>query len=369
MLSRNSLAVCAILCLGLAVSRAQANNLATDLQKGAVELTSAGPLAFAPEGILLVSDPMAAKVYAVDTGDAAGNPESATVDIKDVRGKIASLLGTETQDVQVRDMTVNPRSGNVYLSVTRGAGPDAHTVILLVKNNELSEFSLDNVPHAVATLPNPPDRNAQRRGRSLRAQTITDMAYIEGRVYIAGLSNEEFASKLRSIPFPFQSTDAGASVEVFHGAHGGLETHSPIMTFAEYTIGQEPHVLAAYTCTPLVKIPVADLKPGAKVRGTTVAELGNRNRPLDMFVYEQGGKNYILMANSSRGVMKIDTSEVADIEAITERVFDNGTAGLSYETIEDLQGIMQLDRLNESQAVVLAQADDGSEDLRTIELP
>jgi peptide-methionine (R)-S-oxide reductase len=30
--------------------------------------------------------------------------------------------------------------------------------------------------------------------------------------------------------------------------------------------------MAAYTCTPLVKIPVADLKAGAKVKGTTIAE-------------------------------------------------------------------------------------------------
>ena len=27
----------------------------------------------------------------------------------------------------------------------------------------------------------------------------------DGRVYVAGLSNEEFASKLRSIAFPFQA--------------------------------------------------------------------------------------------------------------------------------------------------------------------
>ena len=54
-----------------------------------------------------------------------------------------------------------------------------------------------------------------------------------------------------------------------------------------------------------MKIPVSDLKPGAQVKGTTIAELGNRNRPIDMIVYEKGGKHFILMANSSRGVMKL----------------------------------------------------------------
>ena len=43
---------------------------------------------------------------------------------------------------------------------------------------------------------------------------------------------------------------------------------------------------ALYTCTPLVKFPVAELKPnsGSKYRGTTIAELGAGNRPIDMIV-------------------------------------------------------------------------------------
>ncbi len=57
---------------------------------------------------------------------------------------------------------------------------------------------------------------------------------------------------------------------------------------------RQPHVLAAYTCTPLVKFPLSDLKPGEKVKGTTIAELGNRNRPLDMIVYQKDGKDYVL---------------------------------------------------------------------------
>ena len=36
----------------------------------------------------------------------------------------------------------------------------------------------------------------------------------------------------------------------------------------------QQYILAAYTCTPLVKIPVSDLKPGAQVKGTTIADLG-----------------------------------------------------------------------------------------------
>ena len=127
-------------------------------------------------------------------------------------------------------------------------------------------------------------------------------------MFVAGLSNEEFSSRLIAIPFPF-STDGfdAAAIEIYHGAHGRFETKSPIRTFVTYRIQNEPYMLAAYQCTPLVKLPVADLKAGAHVKGTTIAELGNRNRPLDMIVYQKDGKDYLLMTNSSRGVMKIPT--------------------------------------------------------------
>src|SRR5262249_29873474 len=147
-----------------------------------------------------------------------------------------------------------------------------------------------------ATLPNATDRN--------RTMSITKMAFVKDRVFVAGLSNEEWASTLRAIPFPFSEVDNGANIQIWHGAHGKFETGSPIQAFVPYDIKGEAHILAAYTCTPLVKLPVADLKAGEKVKGTTIAELGNRNKPLDMIVYQKDGKDYILMANSSRGVMK-----------------------------------------------------------------
>ena len=56
-------------------------------------------------------------------------------------------------------------------------------------------------------------------------------------------------------------------------------------------------MLAAYTCTPLVKIPVSDLKAGAQVKGVTISDLGSGNQPLDMVPYKKDGHEYILIAN------------------------------------------------------------------------
>ncbi len=44
-----------------------------------------------------------------------------------------------------------------------------------------------------------------------------------------------------------------------------FETKSPVRTFAVYDVEiKVPNVLAAYTCTPLVKFPLSELLPGSK---------------------------------------------------------------------------------------------------------
>src|SRR6185369_17373238 len=50
--------------------------------------------------------------------------------------------------------------------------------------------------------------------------------------------------------------------------------NAPARTFVPFNVGGQPQILAAYTCTPLVTFPVSALKPGEKVRGRNVAELG-----------------------------------------------------------------------------------------------
>ncbi|HYP14003.1 MAG TPA: hypothetical protein VEQ63_08760, partial [Bryobacteraceae bacterium] len=204
------------------------------------------------------------------------------------------------------------------------------------------------------------------RGRSPRMEAITDLAFVDGKLLVAGLSNEEFSSSLRSISYPFKDAEKGAGIEIYHGAHGRFETNAPVRTFIPYTIANKQHVLAAYTCTPLVTIPMSDLKPGNKVKGTTIAELGNRNRPIDMITYKKDGKDFILMANSSRGVMKLPAENLDKYSAITAKIDDKH--GVPYETIASLTGVQQLDKLDEGNALVLVD-NAGSLDLRSVPLP
>jgi hypothetical protein len=152
-----------------------------------------------------------------------------------------------------------------------------------------------------------------------------------------------------------------------------LEDYAPIRVFVPFNIGGEPNLLAGFTCTPLVRFPLnkvtAESADNAKLRGTTVAELGNRNRPLDMIVYNKDGKDYLLLANSSRGVMKVSTDDIERPEGIEAPVQGGGTAGQPYETIDSLQGVVQLDRIDDQQAMVIVQTDGGAMNLKTINLP
>lgn len=356
------------LALAFAAPAARADDLTAGMQSGTPQIRSAGALAFGPQGILFIGDTRGAAIFAVATGEADRSGEPAAVKVEGLDRKVADLLGTRPQQVQINDLAVNPASGTVYLSVSRGQGHDAAPVILrLGGDGQLREFPLKDVKFSSVLLPNPPDPAAQERGQSLRAEAITDLAFTDGRLFVAGLSNEEFSSRMLAVPFPFQDLSEGAGVEIYHGSHGRFETRSPIRTFVATEIGGRPHLLAAYTCTPLVKIPVSELRPGAQVKGTTIAELGNRNRPLDMITYSKGGGDYLLLANNSRGVMKVAMSGADGAEAITSQVPD--VKGLPFETVEALKGVLHLDKLDDARAVILTRSDSGDINLETIDLP
>jgi hypothetical protein len=335
-------------------------NLTDSLKQDTITLKSRGPLAFGPDGILFIGDSVASTIYAVDTGDRTVAKTTDRPNVEGINDKIGSMLGIEGKDILFGDVAVNPISGTTYLSVSRGTKPDSPGVIIRVSRaGKLSEFGLKDVKCAKAKLSN------TKPGRT-RLDAITHMAYLNGRLIVAGLSNEDWNSTLRSIPFPFSDTDKGAGVRIFHGAHGRFETEAPVRVFASYKIGDEDSLLAAYTCTPLVKIPVKELKPGEKIQGTTVAELGNGNNPLSMIVYNRGGKDYVLMANSRRGLMKVKLEGVDKIEGITSKI--NGKAGLTYDTIEGKSGVRKLNTFDKDHAVVLVDKK-GQWDLETMELP
>jgi hypothetical protein len=350
-----------------------------------------GPLAVGPDDVLFAGDAQDVSVYALHLGKHAQGGTPGTKNVADIDQQIAAMTGTDRANITITDMVVYPKTRNTFMSAMRGRGADAVAVLLRVdgagkievipfEQLRYSKLKLPNPPGKITPLPlaggrelaipNYPDNRSNERPLNLfGVQTITHIAYYEGRLFVAGLSNEEFASKLRSIPYPFKTVDRGTSVEIWHGSHGQFETRSPIYTFVPYKIAGVPHLIAGYLCTPLVKFPIASLKPGADVRGETIAELGNGNRPLDMIIYTKNGQDFLLMSNNVRGVMKLPTSGFATAAPITKQVAGNERIGIQPEPVASLKGIEQLDLLDNDRALVLARAENRGLNLESVPLP
>ena len=365
-----SAVACSLLALGLLAPGARAG-LTTEMKEGTPAFKAMSQLAFGPEGILFIADTKAAAITAIATGDTKATAGSATIKAEAINETIAALAGTSADQIIIEDLAVNPISRHAYLAVSRGKGPDAVPLLVRVKADGRPELvSLEKVRFSRADLPDPAADAPPapgKKGQNRRNEAITDIVYADGRVLVAGLSNEEFSSTLRAIPFPFKDVVRGTSVEIYHGAHGQFETRAPVRTFVPYKIGKEQHLLAAYTCTPLVQFALNDLKPGAKIQGRTIAEFGSGNRPLDMIVYQKDGKDYLLLANSKHGVLKVAAEQITGTnDAITAKV--NGTKGLAFEKV-DWAGVAQLDQLDNRYAVVVRTGAGSALNLETLALP
>ena len=177
------------------------------LTPGPARLESAEALAFGPNGILFVGDSTAGAVYALDTRDHTKPTTTPGISITGIDQKIAALLGVMPSEVRFNDIKVNPLSKNIYLAISRGRGVDAIPVILRIDQaGAITELDTTNIAHSRIALPGLPASPKGRARRSSRALVITDLQYIAGKqggqLVIAGLSNEDFSSTLRTVPFP-----------------------------------------------------------------------------------------------------------------------------------------------------------------------
>ena len=332
-------------------------------------LQSLGPLYFNADGTMFAADTNAATIFALDLGAQATTGQAGTADVADLTGKIAAMLGTDAKDIAITDLAVHPKTHNSYVSVMRGQGPAARPALLKVDGaGKLTLVSMDTVQYTSVALPNPPAADAEG-GRGQRANSVTAITFTNGRVFVAGLSNEEFASKLWSIGYPFTKADQGTSVEIWHTDHRRLETRAPIYAMMPMQLdNNQPFIVAAYTCTPFVKFQVSALKAGEKFSGTTIGEFGAGNRPLDMIRYQKDGKDYILMANTSRGIMKVATAPFATATPLTAPITTE-TGGVPYETIKSMTGVLQLGMLDATHAVTISGANNGPMNLSAVALP
>lgn len=370
---------CLFLLCSLLHGSSSYEELTKDFVLGKASIQSLSVMTFGPEGILFIGDAKGGQVYALDVQDRTKNDSQEGVGVADIEGKVANLLGTNAKGVIIHDLAVNPISQNVYLAVSRADAnllgfwktpndiSNASILLKVTADGVISEVDLNNISHSKAIVPKVIDEGKSKNYRKSdnRTDAITDLAYQDGKLFIAGLSNEEFASALRVINFPFGKKAQYSTIEVYHVAHGANETEAPMRTFLPYKLEGKSYLLGAYTCTPFVSIPIDDLKANQHVKSKTLGEFGFGNIPLDIIHYKNKGKDYILMSSFSKALIRIDPADIPSQAALTEPLKDGEyTVGIPHDVLSRV-GVTHMDNLNEKHVLVLQRMPNGELSLRS----
>jgi hypothetical protein len=304
-------------------------------------INSLGIMVFNDEGILFVGDNISGSILAFDFKNEKQQKRNFEINIYNIDARIASVLGTSPASVQVNDIAVHPTSGEVYLSVTRGHGLDALPALLKVDSaNQLTVIDISQASvtsQSLSKLPSientiglrgtagsaPTPKEVAKSQRSLRTLAIVAMEYHNGELFVAGISNEEFCSVLRKMPYPFDGTESISNIEMYHIVHDSYETRAPIRSMSVQTIDGKDHLVAAYTCSPLVLIPLEELQDGQKVKAKTVGDMGN-GQPIDMVPFKMKGEAMLFVTNNSRSPMVIPLKGLNGAKAVTKDDFKRG---------------------------------------------
>jgi hypothetical protein len=277
------------LALGASTALAQTSTTSPlqDPSTGSAQLKSIEAINFGPAGLLLIGDGKGKQVVAIDTGDTTPIKWTRT-EMANIVDELAGRLGVTAKDIKIRKISVNPASQTAYIAVQSLAAKK--DIILTVDGNgKVKEFSTDNVKFRAFPLP-----------ADQMVKLVTDIAWAGDRIVVATqASTATFQSKIFSIMAPLgKETSCGCiSTETFHTGHNAWETNAPLRTMVPYEENGKKFLMGSFTCTPIVRYALDDIQAGAKVTGTSVVELGQGNTPQSMFVYEKGGKKYVLMNN------------------------------------------------------------------------
>jgi hypothetical protein len=322
----------------------------------AADVQSISRLEAGPGDVLFVADWKAARVHAIELPPAQQKP-AGVFNILDLEALLARQLGGAR--VTVQDMAVRPGTGEVYVAVSTGPARTP-ALFAVTSDGKARRIDLKAARSTSVALRDAPTGDEKFwRETPERSFTVTDMKWRDGELFVAGLSNQEFSSTLRRIRFPFTAQQSVTSVEIFHGGHNMMETRAPVRAMSFASLDGKPYLVAAYTCTPLVLIPIDALQDGAHVRGKTVAELGYGNTPADMISYTMrvNGKteDYMMLVNFNRVSNVIPVSELraANARPGIEKVVAFGQiAGLEVQQAP-LAGALRIDNLDEQSFVLV----------------
>src|SRR5882672_7635150 len=320
-------------------------------------IESISRLAAGPKNVLFVADWKTARVHAITLPGVAHKSAGRAFNMLALEDVLSRHVGGAKATVE--DMVVRPGTAEVYVAVSYGVAKTP-ALIVVTSDHRARRVDLKAAKSTSVVLRDAPTSNYKFWNETPeRSFTVTDMKWRDGELFIAGLSNQDFASTLRRVHYPFDSQQTVTSVEIYHTGHNLIETRAPIRAMSFATLGGKPYLVAAYTCTPIVTIPLDDLKDGVHIRGKTIAELGYGNTPAGMISYSttvQGKtEDFLLLVNFERGANVIPVSQVeaASGRPGMDKVVPFGQiAGLDV-TSAPLAGAMRVDNLDEKSFIVV----------------
>lgn len=301
---------------------------------------SVGAIEFADAETLFVADSDNGKIYAYKLQNEQDEKSTASFNHKNFGSSVAQLFGVTDRDLIFHDMATHPATGEVWVSLTVRDRENSQGIIIRTNAaQQINVVDLGKLEYTVKTLSNVAD-DGVKFWRDIPATTlaITDLDYVDGTLYVSGLSTGEFASTLRQIPFPFTDVNDTSSIEIYHTVHNQTETRAPIRAMTVLDLAGEQTVVAAYTCTPLVTIPTKSLNDGAHVRGKTVAELGYGNTPLDIVHFTAPNQNQ----QPEEFVMVIHKERDADLIRVADLVEASKKESLSTPELWSQAGVRSL---------------------------
>ena len=195
--------------------------------------------------------------------------------------------------------------------------------------------------------------------------SITQLAYKDGKLFVAGLSNEEFSSAMWTFTYPFKKDVTATTVEVYHGVHDRYETHSPVRAFIPYEFNGTDHILAAYLCTPLVTFPLTSLENGAHVKGKTIAELGSGSIPIDIISLDYKDKKMLIMSNTQLPLMTFNVADIESYKGSITKPVESFVAGISYQARAS-GGVQQIDNFDDEYIVATRRTSSGKLELAAL---
>lgn len=306
-----------------------------------LDMKFAGALEFSGSGTLFVGDNINGSIYAFDLPSDNVSKDVTPIKIDDIDVRIANLLGVGKSAVEINDMAVHPVSHEIFISVSRIGNLVAKPALIKVSQageielmdlgtHEFSKQELTHFPNQQVTFrprgfgdAPPLVKDLAKGAIPLSSLAIMDMVYHDNELFVSGVAYDDFLSTLRRMPYPFDGKQSATSVEMYHIAHDQYETRAPIRAMSIQTIDGKEQLIAAYTCSPVVLVPLDELVDGAKVAAHTIGDMGN-GQPIDMIPYKFGDQNMLFVTSNSRSPQVIPLNGLNGAKVVTDKDFERG---------------------------------------------